>query len=213
MKSWLKREAQSYCVCLLLAFSGGVVAMEPDILGKAHDLDSGEYLYSEQHFCDDGHQRCRVEYLDSDGQLIARKSVDYSANPLAPALLFEDMRRERELRVEPDGGTGLVVDGGFDNFIRSRWDELETGIPVKFPFLVVGREDPLSMQASVAECDPGQLCLEVALDSWFLQMLVAPIQLTYDRDSRRLLRFRGISNIASASGASLSVDIRYSYSS
>jgi hypothetical protein len=200
---------------VLLACSLGAGAMEPDILGEAYDLDSGEYLYSEHHFCDEAFQRCRVEYIDNTGELIARKNVDFSANPTAPTLRFEDFRRERDVRKEFDAESELVVDSGFDNFIRSRWDALETGNRVEFPFLPAGREDPLNMEAVLARnsgCEQEQLCLEVALDSWFLQMLVEPIRLTYDRDSQRLLRFRGLSNIADAGGGGQNVDIRYSYS-
>ena len=107
-----------------------------------------------------------------------------------------------------------MVDAGFDNYVRQRWTELMGADPVRFPFLVAGRDSPLAMRAGPdrqSECNPAQLCLQVELDSWLLRMLVAPITLTYDRESRRLLRFKGISNLKDAAGNSQSVDIRYQY--
>jgi hypothetical protein len=64
---------------------------------------------------------------------------------------------------------------------------------------------------SDAACGPTELCLEVKLDSWLLGMLAPPIELAYDRNERKLLRYRGISNIRDSSGKSQSVEIHYRY--
>ena len=44
-----------------------------------------------------------------------------------------------------------------------------------------------------------------------LGMLVDPFELTYDRGSRRLLRFTGVSNLKDEAGQSQQVDIHYQY--
>ena len=56
-----------------------------------------------------------------------------------------------------------------------------------------------------------QVCLQIELDSWLLGMLVDPFELTYDRGSRRLLRFTGVSNLKDGEGQSQQVDIHYRY--
>ena len=200
---------------LLLAAAAAVTAAEPaDIVGDAFDLETGELLYTERHFCGVDFLQCTVEYSDANEQLIASKSVDYGRSLQAPALFVQDFRRTTETRLETDVDPELVVDAGFDNFVRSRWDTLEQGDRIGFPFLIVGRDAPLDMVArSVgdSDCAMEELCLQVELDSWLLRMVVPPIQLTYDREQRRLLRFRGISNIRDPDGKNLKVDIRYRY--
>ena len=42
-------------------------------------------------------------------------------------------------------------------------------------------------------------------------MLVAPIELGYDPGSRRLIRYRGLSNIGDGEGNGFAVDLRYDY--
>ena len=189
-------------------------ATAADIIGRAYDLGTGDFLYSERHSCDADRISCNVLYLDADGVLIARKQVDYSRSAHSPSLTLEDLRLAREARLEPEADPELVVDAGFDNYVRLRWEELAAGGTVAFPFQIVGRERPLAMKAQrqqSTDCSEQELCLEVGLDSWLLGMLVDPIQLTYQRDSRRLLRFRGISNLKDERGRSQFVDIRYSY--
>ena len=110
----------------------------------------------------------------------------------------------------------MVIDAGFDNFVRSRWDELISGNSVQFPFLGVGFDKPINMRAireKPANCDDDKVCLSIGLNSWLLGMLVDPIKLSYSRESRELLWFSGISNIVGESGETLSVDIHYQYES
>ena len=200
------------CVLALLSFSAGATSLR--VSGAAYDLDGGSLLYSEQHYCSVDVLSCRVDYVTPEGELIARKQIDYSKNLQAPVLLVSDFRQDSEKRMDFSTVPDLVVDAGFDNFVRLQWERLVEGAPVTFPFMVPGREKPLSMRALVGDqtsCAAEQLCLRVELDSWFLRMAVPPILLTYDRESRRLLRFRGISNIRGEQGHTQKVDIQYRY--
>ena len=184
----------------------------PDVVGEAVDPDTGKTLYLEQYFCSDDDLKCSVFYLRPDDELIATKKLNYQPSLKAPELTFRDFRTDRELSISPPGDD-LVVDAGFDNFIRLQWQELTAGKDVVFPFRPVTREEPLTMRASRRpDCGDDKLCLEVRLDSWFLGALVDPIQLVYDRDSQRLRRFTGISNLKNDAGRSQRVDIRYRYS-
>jgi hypothetical protein len=185
-----------------------------DVVGEAHDLESGNLLYREHYFCSSDWLRCSVLYRDTGGELIARKELDYTGNPLSPSLVMVDYRLTREVRLGGSGDPELVTDAGFDNLVRKRWEELEQGLRIRFPFLVTGRERPLAVKVQQVEggqCNAEQLCLQVRLDSWLLSRFVDPIKLTYDRASRRLLRYRGVSNLLDAAGDTQRVDIRFSY--
>ena len=194
-----------------LALSNSIPDAVPDVVGEARDPDTGNTLYLEQYYCSDNGLSCSVFYLRPNEELIASKELDYSASSKAPALTFRDFRLDREVIIDqPD--TDAVVDAGFDNFVRLQWQELAEGEEVRFPFRMVGRDDPIRMRAArEARCEDGKLCLQIRLDSWLLGSLVDPIHLEYDADSQRLLRFEGISNLKSDQGRSQKVEIRYRY--
>lgn len=197
--------------CCQPALSNSIPDAVPDVVGEARDPDTGDTIYLEHYYCSDNGLSCSVFYLRPNEELIASKELDYSTNPRAPALTFRDFRLDRQITIDqPD--TDAVVDAGFDNFVRLQWQDLAEGEEVKFPFRIVGRDDPIRMRASKdARCADGRLCLQIRLDSWLLGSLVDPIQLEYDAASQRLLRFEGISNLKSDEGRSQKVEIRYRY--
>jgi hypothetical protein len=204
------------CLFVLALLAQPISANRPaDVIGEAYDPQEGELLYSEHHYCDASWITCRIVYRDLAQNPIAYKDVDYSSNSMAPSLRFSDTRFDGEFtvldRAESDG---VVVDAGFDNFMRSRWLELSEGSLVDFQLQLLGRDKPLKMiaQSSLStDCDMEKLCIEVALSSWVLRMLVQPIQLTYDRESRRLMNYRGISNLPDNQGKPRDVEIFYQY--
>lgn len=204
-------------VFIMLFFSRLVVAEQlplPSVVGSAYDRDTGDFLYSEHHFCRENLMQCTVQYRDSFGVIFAKKHLDYRQSPTSPSLVMTDYRSGEELRVPTSTQTNLVVDAGFDNFIRSTWDTLDAGGNVRFRFLVAGSEKPIKMKALRSNydgCITSELCLEINLNSWFLRMIIDPIELSYSRADRRLLRFSGISNIKGENGETLNVDIHYLY--
>lgn len=183
-------------------------------LGSAYDQSSGHLLYTEAHSCDTAGIRCTITYRDSFGEIIARKQLDYRNNPLAPVIEMVDFRKGETLTVPARDSEDLVVDAGFDNYVRSVWDALEAGELVRFPFLVAGFDRPLKMRAQQnpeAQCSADELCLEIAVDSWLVGLLASPIELTYSRSDRKLRQFSGLSNLRGESGEKLVVDILYSH--
>lgn len=205
--------------CLVLLLQGLLVpvVMAEDwplqAVGRAFDERGETLLYSEYHYCK-SQLACKIDYRKPDGEVIAHKVLDYSYGPYSPALIMTDYLSGTQQKVGFGDYRDIVIDAGFDNFVRSRWVELAAGDPVEFPFQVVGFDSPLAMKAyriDGGSCPRETLCLEVGLDSWLLGLLVDPIALSYAVDSRRLLRFRGISNLRDDSGETFQVDIRYEY--
>lgn len=194
-----------------------VVAMptlaSPAIIGEARGVGEGDFRYSEHHSCSQDGWQCTVEYRDLSGGVFARKAVDYANGLHSPTLVMEDFRLGNTRRLEGNYGEGVVVDAGFDHYVRHRWEELTAGEKIEFPFLIVGRDKPLQMSARLDEernCEPERVCLLVTLDMWLVSLLVEPIRLVYD-EQRRLVQFRGVSNIATEEGESQSVEINYRY--
>jgi hypothetical protein len=197
----------------LLYFSTSAVA-DSQVFGIAYDRESGQLLYREYHQCRSDSLECSVDYRDPSGDLIARKELDYTASLTRPVLVMNDYRSGLELNIEQDDRKGLVVDAGFDHFVRGKWADLISGDVVRFPFLVAGFDEPLKMRAGLDKtisCPAQELCLEIALDSWVMRFLADPIGLVYSRDDRKLLRYQGLSNIRGEQNESLFVDIHYQY--
>lgn len=199
---------------LLLTAILGFNANAMSVVGEAYDVENGELRYREIYRCSTAGDRCVVEYEDPAGELIARKVVDYQRSLHSPSLQVQDLRQGTTVSIEGDSREEVVIDAGFDNYVRLRWDDLMGGMTVRFPFLVVGREKPLKMTASKMEpaaCPAQRMCFRVALDNWLLGKLLTPIRLEYDADNRRLLQFEGVSNIRDVDGKSQRVRIDYRY--
>jgi hypothetical protein len=184
------------------------------VLGKAYERKSGAFLYNEQHFCNEQQLLCTVEYSDAAGEVFAKKLLDFRQSSVGPSLVMNDYRNQKEISIPASQSDILVIDAGFDNFVRRSWDELSDGQQISFPFLPAGFDKPLNMKAlrsEKVECEAEQLCLDIKLDSWLLAMIVAPIELSYSRSNKRLLHFSGMSNIRDEEGETQNVDIHYEY--
>lgn len=194
--------------------------------GKAWDAGRQRLLYTESHWTSfrDGRPQARtVLYRCADGTPFARKEIDYTASALAPAFSFRDARDgyqeglrwrngkpyvwhvragtrgERPLAEAGD----LVADAGFDEFIRARWQALADEGRQSLRFALPSR---LGSYAFMLKADGQRRYRDAPAQAFTLRLngllgLVAPdIEVVYGRDNRRLLRFKGISNIRDDAG-------------
>lgn len=222
-------------------------AAEPWAIATVWSTDQSQVLYRELHFADspDRDLTTRVEYRRDNDELFAEKTIDYSVSVTAPAISQIDYRNEArivtrhpnpepgpvvELEVRPhdsdevqtdtfDYEEGLIIDAGFDPFVRQNWDRLTDGRRVTTEFLVPARMDTVSISISKtdnADCNfPAQNmhCFVIRpagllrVVSWF----VDPIHIAYDNDSRRLLMFEGISNFRDDAGEPRNALIHFEY--
>lgn len=115
-----------------------------------------------------------------------------------------------------------VIDAGFDNFVRENWGLLLQGKVIKYNFAVPTKLTMLAMQTHVNECDSSLIdaldtnkntliCMKTTMRNVMLRVLVPPIQLVYRAETKQLLRFKGLGNIARGDGKLMEVDIRYTY--
>ncbi|MFT4822567.1 MAG: hypothetical protein ACJASY_002502 [Halioglobus sp.] len=200
------------CLCSSASVFADDLALR--VVGNAYGQGEKELLYREYHYCSSDALQCKVEYRDDSDELITHKMLDYRQSLNSPELFVKAYREEVDQSLALSNVEELVVDAGFDNFVRSKWEDLVTGEAVIFPFQPLGFDKPFKMRAMESDdaaCDRVQLCLTVRVDSWLLGLLASPIELVYSRDERRLLRFSGVSNIRGVRGESLNVDIDYLY--
>lgn len=191
-------------------------------VGEAHASD-GTLLYEEHHLVrgEIGRPEGRlVVYRCPDGAAFGRKQVDYGDPLFAPSFSMEDVRFGYAEGFQREGNAGsafvkagasasreteaikagksLVVDAGFDEFVRAQWDALQKNEAVTLQFLVPSRLAAYKFKLSKVReetlfGEPAsvyQLALS-GLFGWFAD----EIEVSYRNSDRRLMGFEGLTNI------------------
>lgn len=193
--------------------------------GYAYDLKSGAFLYTELHDQRlDGERWLggTIDYVAADGSRLGHKDLDFSQDPHVPRYRLELEGRggyvEGIEAVTPDGielykqGYGerqptrvrvkrkdpMTADSGFHAFIRDHFARLLQGGPLTFRFAVAGNLDTFKFRARRIEDgrfeDRPVVRFRVEPDS-LLRMLVDPLELAYEPGARKLVEYRGVSNV------------------
>lgn len=214
---------------LVLSFSAN--AMENlHYLGVAYSTHGDQKLYLEEHFVfEQDHRRTRlVLYRCPSGQPFARKWVRDVSSASAPDFDLVDARtgyREgvsgapgaRKVYVQENDHSPMrsaplempsnaVIDAGFDAYVREHFNSLDP--QARLAFLVPSRLGYLGLRLADTSSDAHARHIRLSLDTWY--SFAAPsIDLTYDTANRRLMQFKGISNIHDANGSSQNVRIEF----
>jgi hypothetical protein len=227
--------ALAVILCLLAAPAG---AADLDFTGFARDLDSGALLYVETHEIrgagSSGEQRTVLYRRNETAAPFARKSLTYGADRARPAFRFTDERSGfAESVVAVPGGFEVqsragaranvrtsvipsaevaVIDAGFDEFVRENWDRLQGGSAINAPFLVPSRLDAINFrvrktgETRIDGADASVIRLSLAgVVGW----LLPDIDVTYRNADRRLMRYRGLTNIRDAEGDLITAQIDF----
>ena len=114
----------------------------------------------------------------------------------------------------------LVVDAGFDPFVRASWEKILRGEAVNFDFFLPSRQRAISLRAKLVkegrfrreiEAENDLVIVRVSAKSPVLRALAPSIELAYDSETRRLEAFRGPGNIRDDSCRAQRVEIHYDY--
>ncbi len=228
---------------LTLAGTSAALASTPWTVGTAFKVEDGSVAYRELHYPAPGLPglSSRVEYQDASGRTIVSKSLNFSRSVTAPAIDQLDQRtgtrvftrhadgsleagyqRDAEAQLRTDSvrlAPDLIVDAGFDPFVRSQWQRLTAGESVKASFFLPARMDTITVSIAPVpreECEqaPGEvLCLVVKpagmlrVVGWFVE----PLRLAYDIEQQRLQMFRGVSNLLDDEGRPQDVVVLFEY--
>lgn len=201
-------------------------------LGSAYRIANGEMLYTELHRWDD--IRHSVEYRLPDGELFATNDLDFSRALPSPAytqhylrdnstvgarwagdrLVLFNAGRERTVGFKQP----LVISSGFFHFIQAHWDELGAGAVLPFEFALPERLTMVALrmrqvtaaQSGIDGGEPDWRYFRVEVASKLIGWLVEPLNVAFDAQ-RRLVVYRGASNVKDDRGDTPQVVIRYSY--
>lgn len=200
--------------------------------GIATSINGNAVRYRESHWID-GTTRT-VLYRCPDGRPFARKVVEDGPFTSAPDFVLDDARsgyregvrgigaghemffrpnaRGAERGVPVDKTATLVVDAGFDAFLRERWDELVIGSSFRIQFVIPGRLQTADFDVSrlpdgVIE-DLAVRRYRLKLGAWY-GFVLPRIDVAYSASDRRLRRYEGLSNIRDDRGANMTVRIDF----
>ena len=207
--------------------------------GYAYDLETRRYLYTEVHdqrIDGDRWLGGTVAYVDAAGQLLGRKTLNFTAHPFVPAYRMEQLQGGyMEAVRHEDGGLELVrraragapeettrialqapmaADSGLHMLIRSVFPDLLAGRTVRFHIAVPGSLDSFRFRAvKVADTEfEGRPAVRFRLEpATLLRLLADPLELVYAPEQRKLVEYRGISNVHDpVTGRAYNVHIAYS---
>ncbi len=202
--------------------------------GIARDLNSNQFYYLEEHKETLEHHilmQTLIQYKDSAGTLIAKKVVDYSVNKVTPSfeqndfrdgytegvsfegnkLIFKLRKNKKEtLKTKSvDIPQNLVVDGGFNCYIKNNWEKLVAGDTKVFNLALPSQLDYFSFRLYKDSESNDEIVFKMEPDNFVLRKLVDPIRVTYKISTRRMIKYEGLSNINDNKGKSYLVKIMY----
>ena len=188
----------------------------------AHDLKTNRVLFTEHY--DVQVERGRwtagtTRYVLPSGQQVAERKFDFTADRYVPTYSLEQSNPEyREGITRIDAGhvdlfmvrdgnrqsasldrvKEMVADCGAQAYVVDHLDTLQAGGTLRFTLAVAGRVDSFALRAmKIGEAEVGGtkgIRVRVELDS-LLRLVLPPLELTIDPQSRRLIEYSGISNL------------------
>lgn len=190
------------------------------VTGTAYAVGSERVLYLEHYDFDVAPEQWQVEYHLADNTPLATKRLDFSPGAERPNYLlrYHDSERTTGARwqnqdlllfnkgekvVSDVAGELVVIDAGFDNFVRNNWQQLaQQTLQFQFAFASDLRLVPLQIQQVPAGRTPlsdttGATFFRIEGATMLLRWFSEPIYLAYNGE-RELCIYQGISNLSIA---------------
>lgn len=222
---------------LVLAFSfSSVAAATLNWEGAARDF-RGNLLYVEKHQTktENGKlQSSLTRYFSSDRlRLLAVLDSTYAGLPQHAQYSFQEkessyqdgariagnevelFRQKGEAANEEtktiDLSTELVLGQGFHYLVQSQLSKLIRGARLQIRLAFPSRLNTYSFVIRLREIDQeaGEAKIWLEMDNWFLRMFVDRIEVVYDIQTGRLLRYYGASNLSQFRGQKIRIEYTY----
>lgn len=193
-------------------------------VGHAYDIASNKAIYDEYHeeqFVGEKHVSTTTIYKNVGGTILAKRKLNFSNGFESPGYRLDvlksgyyeganvsantvkvfhyDMEEKKEHSKTLTVPSPFVIDGGFNYFIKRKWNTVMEGKPVVFNFVVPARLDFYKFRIRKEKTfqDKGRNAVLIILepDNFIIRSIVDPIKITYDVASKRIIKYEGISNI------------------
>jgi hypothetical protein len=225
-----------FVAILFYGFSSGKA--DKTYEGIAKDNKSLKFIYKEIHeelFEDGRHIRTITSFVCDENNEFAKRELDFRNSFQKPTYRLTDARsglieevtyrgdNQFDIRYRKNAKSKLkeksiivpepaIVDGGFNYFIKNNWDRILSDQQLNFNFLSVAFQDYFSFRIyrmKEKETDQNEIVLKMESQSALLRVLMNPIYISYDSDTRRILKYEGVSNIRDIKGSSYKALLQY----
>ncbi len=207
-------------------------------IGHAYDLKSNKPIYDEFHdeeWVGGKHVSTTTLYKDPKGTLMGSRKLTFSSGQESPGYRL-DVKRHGYYEGATPGSNGVrifhfdceakkevsktlnvpapyVIDGGFNYFIKRKWDAVVAGKIVSFNFVVPARLDYYKFRvrkvSNLTEGGKAAMLVVLEPDNFVLRSIIDPIKITYDLASHRIIKYEGISNIPGSGDRNLEAKLLY----
>jgi hypothetical protein len=179
--------------------------------------------------------KSQTVYYDPSDRKIGDLISDYTHGPQFGSYDFRDIRaqyedgakvaddRVRLFRKEsPEDDveakdlkrkTDQIVGQGFHHFVANNLELIAQGEIFHVRLVMPSRLDQFKFRIRKRMIEGDTIHIRLDIDNWFLRLFAPHVDVEYDLQTHRLLRYEGISNLADASGKYSKVVITYSYDS
>lgn len=203
------------------------------VIAKAYiDKEKKKPVYTEKHtpFYKNGKlQTSTNDYFDLKGKKIAELNSDYTRNLMMPTYLFRDLRTGTKEGLRWDGVKYLIfrqkkekseeyklLDSvenifscqGWHYYLIANLDQLKTS-SIKMKLIFPSKLDYYSFRVRPLETTKDILKLRLEFDSWFIRLFAPHLDITYDKNKRKIIAYYGPSNILNDKGEIQNVYIYY----
>lgn len=200
--------------------------------GVARD-SKGAVVYRERHketYRGEKLESVLTRYFDARGKLIGRLTSDYRRSAFAPSYHFKDLRTGKGRGAEYSGPRFVLYDGakrktlrsrgslplvlgqGLHHYARANLNSLAQGYIHPVRFGIPSRQSTYDFRFKRSgRSRDGVVRLRIEVDNWLLRLVAPSIEVEYETGTRRLLSYRGVSNLQGAAGETMQVAISYRY--
>ncbi len=207
-------------------------------VGTAVDLKTGKLIYTEEHeatYKGEVHVGSVITYKDGQSAVIGKKEISFQEGSPVAAFRREDYRFGTVESAMPNGSgirmlkkenasseeqsevialpSPAAVDAGLNNLVRNNWDRLLRNEKVTFNLGVPSQLDYFEFRV-VKEREEGfvgrkAVVVRFESDHWFIRLFVDPVVVWYDAETRRAVKYEGISNLYNEEGKSYVVRVTF----
>ena len=203
--------------------------------------DKNEIIYIENHeatfFDNKKIKSAKTVYVNTKGKKIAELTSDFSKNLSAPTYKYTDFRhktghgiayKDGKLQLidyQKDGSSktkflnkkfssnSIIVGGqGMHYYLRENFNKLKDKKDVTVIFLTPGNLDYYNFLLNyIGVNKKGLVELDIKISNLILRMFVSKLELQYEPKTKRLIQYKGLSNLSDDNDKMQAVTIKYKY--
>ena len=202
-------------------------------------FSKGRIVYREKHEAEyrSGRiARAKTDYISESGETLAYIESFFNDSLTAPAPVFGDFRfshrpgarfeagdvilftvreggEEETRNVGKDFGSSVLMVGcqGFFYYLQENYQVLKERGKIPLKLLITGNLDIYDFEMELKDEKDGIAYINIHISNWFLRLFAPKLELRYDIAGKKLLYYKGLSNILDEKRKLQTVEIFYKY--